>query len=874
MRFFGYKIISQEAADREMEKIKESGINFVLAEDNRYIMRGIGEMDQNIPGLNAGTLEEMIENTRKVVEACHKNNMQFINHITCTMVDSGLFKKHSDWAMIDMETGKSPLNRYGTANACINNDDFMNEWFKRLEKLCLETNADGIMIDEIQFFGPFKCGCKWCREKFKKETGYELPENGNSKNWFNMKNPAYRRWLDWRSEKVIERHLQAKKIVRKHNPNAVYSAYSCNNTTSWNYYASGSSINNFTEYADSVGYECEPHDYFYQYYWPHEIMELKYLRAIAENIGTGMWTLFYEKALGDYTINWFCSMSQGSRRWWRVHGIPNSEKAYKPLLSWEVKHQDILINTISPANIGVLFSLDSRDRNPIGGSKWMKGFAATCNALIDGHIPYKVVIDEDITPEKLEKKVKTLVLFNTASLSEKAVQAIREFVKKGGNLICSGNISICNNNYEKLNNFALSDVLGFSYAGEQKKGKTLIIDAKNEVTGKLTGSFKYPDSIILLKDLDKNVKVFGKMVDENGKEYPGLLWRKYGKGNVVYFAGYPEMRYFFHYYNDNLIKPGKMWKDYRDPEFLKLICESVISFNLDIPLIVQNVPQGIVVEAYKHHFKDMKGIQVHVANFLGGVIKEGVVPIINEVSFPEARPLLPDPQKPISLKVLAPETKKVYLISPDFDATVGLPFRKEGNYVCVELPDFYRYFILYFSEGDDSEFKTLNNGVVTKLPPAKKLLLEEKNALAGKYDPDSVIVFADDTRFTGGQKGEVWKLKEPSCTIYGTESGISNVTISFDINKKIEKPILEIGAMDDNQPSKAPIEIKLNGKTVFRGNSTFPDAGWSLRSFKIDKSDLKEGRNIVEISNTGKGPRGNIPWMGISFVRIKTSQKN
>ncbi len=872
MRFFSYETISQESADNEMKKINESGINFVIAEDNRYIMRGIGEDDQKIPGLNAGSLEEMIENAKKVIAACHKNNMQFINHITCTMVDSGLFKKHPDWAVVDMETGKTNLNQYGTANSCINNDDFVNEWFKRLEKLCKETNADGIMIDEIQFFGPFKCGCKWCRDKFKKETGYELPENGN-KNWFSSSNPAYRRWLDWRCEKVTERLLQSKELVKKHNPNAAFLIYLCNNTTSWSYYATGMRVNNFIKYADSVGYECEPHDYFYQYYWPHEIMEMKYLRAIAENIGTGMWTLFYEKQLGDYTINWFCSMSQGSRRWWRMHEVPNSEKAWQPLLAWEVKHRDILMNTISPANIGVLFSLDSRDKNPLGGATWMKGFAATCNALTNGHIPYKVIIDEDMTAEKLEKKVKTLVLFNTASLSAGAVQAIREFVKNGGNLICSGNVSLCNNDYKKLNDFALADVLGFSYAGETKEGKNLIIAAKNEITGDISGRFKYPGSIIQVKDLNKDVKVLGKIIDEKGNEYPGLLWRKCGKGNVIYFAGSPEMRYFFHYYNDNLIKPGKMWKDYRDPEYLKLICNTVTCCNQDIPLVVQNVPQGVVVEAYKHQFKDMKGIQVHVANFLGGVIKEGTVPVINEITFPEVRPFLPDPNKPILLKALAPETKNVYLISPDFDATVELPFKKEGNYACVELPDFYRYFILYFSEGDDSEFKTLNNGVVTKVPPAKKLIVEEKEALAGKYDPEAVIVFADDTRFSGGKKGEVWRLKEPCSVLYGTKSDVSSAIVNFEINKKIQNPVLEIGAMDDNQSSKAPIEIKFNGKTVFKGDSTFPDADWAVRSFNIKAEDVKEGQNTVEINNTGAGPKGNIPWLAISFVRVKSNSK-
>ena len=48
-----------------------------------------------------------------------------------------------------MATGKTLTNGYGTSNSCINNTDFMNAFFARLERLIAETNPDGIMQDEI-----------------------------------------------------------------------------------------------------------------------------------------------------------------------------------------------------------------------------------------------------------------------------------------------------------------------------------------------------------------------------------------------------------------------------------------------------------------------------------------------------------------------------------------------------------------------------------------------------------------------------------------------------------------------------------------------------------------------------------------------------
>ena len=112
MKHFSYGAISQEMADSEMKKFKESGINMVVAEDNRYLMSGGGNLELKGFGLNSKKLDEIIENTNKVIKACHDNKMQFIHHITCTMIDSGAFKEHPEWQAIDMATGKFIINHF------------------------------------------------------------------------------------------------------------------------------------------------------------------------------------------------------------------------------------------------------------------------------------------------------------------------------------------------------------------------------------------------------------------------------------------------------------------------------------------------------------------------------------------------------------------------------------------------------------------------------------------------------------------------------------------------------------------------------------------------------------------------------------------
>ncbi len=865
---FAYSDLTTAEAEKKAVEFRRQGFNLILSEGNRYLFND-DRAPKNSAAIKSPAYEDVIRNTKIMADACHRHGLKFFLHLTCTMIDKPLLDKHPDWACIDLATGKTIFNGYGTFNSCINNDDFMSEFYRRVERLIYETGADGIMQDEIQFFGPTLCGCRWCREKFKKETGYEIPDSLGG--WlYHIDNPCYQAWLKWRREKVVENCLKIRNIIKKYGKDKTVITYLCNNTTSWAYYSAGFAINDFIKYVDSPGYECEPHDHFYLYYWPHIIYEMKYLRAVAEDIGTAPWTLFYDRTFGDYTWNWFLAMSQGSRRWWYT-GDPAADKCWQPLIAWEEKHEKILMNVKSAANIGVLFSLDTRDRNPNAGRRvWIHGFSSTCNALTDGHVPYKVILEEDLKPGQLNTRINTLLLFNVGSMSDRAVEAVRCFVRDGGTLICSSETSLYNERGEKRADFALADVFGFSCAGECKDENSLLIPKQNDVTGDVTGKLKHEFPFWLLKNLQPDLRTLGTMLTSDGKEHPGILARNYGKGKVVYFAGHPEYKYLYHYYNENLVKPGEQWTDNRDPEYGRLLCRVAQYCNKGVPMIVGNLSKGIVAEAYRHDMGDLKGIQVHLANFLGGRLKEGIVPQLNDVTFPEVRPNLPDPSKPITISVRARDVKSVYLLSPDFDATVRLPVTRKGEYATVALPVLYRYFIIYFSQGSDRDILRLAQGrVVTRIPPAKKLLVEEKEPLAGKYDPNGVTVFADSKDFSGGLDFG-WYKKEVCRLLYGSTSGVSVTTATLTLDRKLDRPVLDVGGMDDNQPSShAPIEIKVNGRTVYKGPNTFPDQEWAVQSFPINAEDLHEGQNSIQIANTGEGPRGNIPWFGVSFVRLR-----
>ena len=80
------------------------------------------------------------------------------------------------------------------------------------------------------------------------------------------------------------------------------------------------------------------------------------------------------------------------------------------------------------------------------------------------HLPMTLITDMDLRPDRL-KPYKVLILPNAAALSERQVQAIRDFVHNGGGLVATCETSLCDELGRPRGNFALTDLFGVDYEG-------------------------------------------------------------------------------------------------------------------------------------------------------------------------------------------------------------------------------------------------------------------------------------------------------------------------------------------------------------------------------------------------------------------------
>lgn len=864
------KLNAAEAA-KQAKWYKEAGFNMILAENCRMLV-----MDLLSPAERTAkfrSLDDTIKDSKMFFDAVKKLGMKTMHHVTCTQVPMKLLQRHPEWAAVYMNTGKTKANWYGTGNTCINNDDFWEMWFARLERLLKESPADAVMIDEIQFFGPDLCGCKFCREKFKADTGYTLPANGQFNTWIARNNAAFRLWRNWRIKKVLERQQQCRKLLKSLNSEAVFSAYLCNILTVYSRHAFGCDICNLPQYADSIGLESMPAGLGYPEYYPQVLLELKLLRGVSEKRGNAPWVLFYAWDSFSDIVSTLTAFATGTRQWWYLLG--KTEHVWRPLLQWEIEHEALVTPNENAGNIAVHFSSVNRGHNPMNSIEWELGFSGLCNALSDEQIPYRITVDEDFRDAAaLRKKADTVVAMNTAVWSKAALAELEKFIRSGGTFITSGNFSMAGDNYNNYTDFSAAKMLGFNYDGEIRSGAAMEVPQKNPVTGDFTGRINYDKRIIKLKNIASDVKIYGSFADKDGNSHPAILVRELGKGRIVYFAGSPERSTFFYFYNTNRVIPGQVWKDFRNPQWSRLWSQIVKSYNDKVLFEAKNFPKGVIIEGLKHKNGETGGIMLTLVNFQSNRVKGGLQPQLRNYDFPKTSLNRPDKNTPMVLDIHAPGTKKVYLFSVDFDDVVEWGFVRNGDRVKVEIPELYRHLVVYCSSGSDKAFALPGRRIVKKFPAPKPLLTETLPALAAPRNPEAVTIFSDSDAFSGGVHRKEWVQGQPIRTVYGDRSGKTEMSVTFKIPKVMVKPILEMGATcDDVRNSRAPVKIEFNGKVIFSGRAPYPDFRWAVKEFPLGLEKLEPGTYTLKITNAGKGPYGNIPWLGVAFCRIKPSGK-
>ncbi len=191
-----------------------------------------------------------------VCEELHKYDIKFVDHYSCNLIarprgeadlkriqrehrhivalfhddvaaEYAEYEGHrfNDLCQVDLRDGsRSYARQYQTDLFCHNNPGFHDMHEKYLRRLMEEVPFDAIEVDDMcDYAGPSACGCRYCRDRFKRDYGHEIPPFGEKDfwgdtskpmlQWGNYENPVFRDWLRMKSDSVADHVKMVKGII-------------------------------------------------------------------------------------------------------------------------------------------------------------------------------------------------------------------------------------------------------------------------------------------------------------------------------------------------------------------------------------------------------------------------------------------------------------------------------------------------------------------------------------------------------------------------------------------------------------------------------------------------------------------------------------
>ncbi len=674
-------------AEEQARQIKEAGFNAVILTGFHYRMYFPPEKR-----------EDIIRKIRILADACHKYGLKIFEHHSATLVPAhSVYVEGEDvktdgipppsqapylrWAPINARTGKPDVvKEYDGIFLCPNNPGHQEAYLQHVRDILLKADVDGLMSDDVEYlYDYYSCVCPFCREKFKRETALEIPPADDKGFWGNYANPAFRKWLRFRQRLVGDHYERLKKLRDEVKSSLPLLACQADPTGLLIALQWSLPVEEIARGADILFYEVCGAPFWRVYFpaWWEIASNILFLRGLGERLNMPVLVLFYPKEREEWFFTWALAKSCGANVWFFA------SQDIKQWIKWEEEHPQLFYNTKQVANIAILFSRNTRDLYSPSDSAYVAEWRGWCTALLKNSIPFRVLTDEDITPQEL-RKYHLLILPNVACLSDEQVSAIREFVRGGGKLIATAETSLCTEEGDRRRDFALRDLFGISY-----KETLSLSDLPVEVEGegkKLLGEgeLRAGDIFVSFRPISR-VKTLGRLKGE-GLDF--AILHEFGKGKVLYIAtkpgflclprfrqegevmeyeGAPCLAY------EDVIKRLALWGTDGKPTLMIKNGKGVLA-------LPQALPGG--------------GMAIHLLNIAGSFYEKGQRFPANEVVFPPLGNFLGEDK--LRLEIPGVRAKECTLFVPPREEGTKLKFStsSEGTKIEVPLSDFQRYAIL------------------------------------------------------------------------------------------------------------------------------------------------------------------------------------
>ncbi|HET6487596.1 MAG TPA: hypothetical protein VFH83_14310 [Spirochaetia bacterium] len=339
---------------------------------------------------------------------------------------------------------------------CHANPDFRAMTQAYLRRYLSEVPVDGIEVDDMAIYDGFlSCGCQHCRERFRRETGLELPPVDDRRFWGdtsrspllwgNYDNPDFRAWVQMRLAATSEHFGLIRQTVGSHLRLTTCSSNTgpiLMNAFGMRYESLAAQVNLIL--LENNGIDVSAAD------WPRTEPEAMLQKSYAQSRGgLPVVALSYANCADGAYLGWAIARFWGVSNWTSTlvqglaedpPGLLESSQYVAAFNRWDLENGDLDVREIAPATeVYLAYSRHGKEnglRLPDGRDVWER-ISQWSRALLARNVSYQF-IREDTLGDAMERLEAPVILESCACLSDRQADGIIEHARRGGRLILRG----------------------------------------------------------------------------------------------------------------------------------------------------------------------------------------------------------------------------------------------------------------------------------------------------------------------------------------------------------------------------------------------------------------------------------------------------
>lgn len=589
------------------------------------------------------------DHMREYLDAMHKRNIKVFGYYS--FPDANVWTRDPDWRQVSAEGKEIRTGNFG--GPLCPNSPYRDYLLDRLNEIITNYELDGFLVDTAGFHVS-GCYCRYCQRKYRDRYGIDIPRNltGYTKPW--------QQFLQFRSNSMQEFYHDVRDTARSVRPRMLltHNAFALNGV-SW---SSGEDYQRSTALDDiitSIGTwggsgEKGPLRY------PNEIWKTglltRFFRGISRKpvwmqVGAYTYDRDYQP-LPDHELQLAAAsiIGNGGSPIYIINAFPDAtpDQLVTDRISTVFKAVSSMREYLDGAKdlsfVALYYSGNSHllaDSISQDGS-YLSSFEGAYKALIEEHIPFDIIGNQEITRERLAP-YRALIVPDAVAMSGTEADIIRDFVQTGGSLIATSRTSLLDSDGTPRPNFALAEVLGADYENPLDYESSFIkplgnlickgIDPREEIPLRHVQPVKVlmrpgaqSDAALVLPatEVVPSIRTFDYTMDVapgRTTTYPAIVTNEISKGRVVYFAGDVTGSY------------GR----FGDPSLRKLLRNAIKWVSRDMLPLEADAPVAVEVRCFITSQRYVISMTNYIAGDLrllsdvGGATAEEIIPVYNIV---------------------------------------------------------------------------------------------------------------------------------------------------------------------------------------------------------------------------------------------------